>query len=131
MQTYAALCATFKSNVIAFLDEITEEYFAHHPKFMFARLLLGDLPEQKLIETFETFVMPMADRIRARDATFFVTAPIVDAQVGGSMQGAFLAELRVLWQSGEMDETDKNVVWEWFQSFVDQCEAIAAARPVQ
>jgi hypothetical protein len=103
-----------KKNLTLFLSELIEQFPAEGD-LVIARIFLTDMvPPEQLIKTFADEVLPMADKIAARDERFFLDYPFPIGKAD---------HFKRLWTSGQLDADDKEVMWKWFDLFIQLTRA--------
>ena len=108
----------FKKNLIDFMDELISQ-FPQEGDLVILRIYLKD---QAIIQdVMETLVLnlnkddnKLKDMIKKRNEIFFLEYSLFDESIGKNKVSHF----KKLWRSGLLDEEDKNVFWEWMDSFV-------------
>jgi len=107
-----------KKNVIAFVDELIEQ-FPQETDLVFGRILLKDqMPAQKIMDNFVSKILPYKAQILAKDDDFFLKNST--SLFGGNNQR--VNHLKVIWKSSRLDEEDRAIIWDWFKTFVYLCE---------
>ncbi len=108
------LLTLFKKNIISLFDELIET-FPDEKDFILIRVVLKDqVPIQDIMNHFLQFVLPLKDRIKERDETLFTESDVF--YFGLDTIGC--KGLRGVWVDGKLDEDNKNVIWQWLDSFI-------------
>ena len=117
--TQEPLLHAFKTNLLNFMNELIEQ-FPTETKFIFARMFIKDqmTPEQ-CMQHFVTGVLPMKTYIQNRDEIFFLqTSEISNYEANQHV----IQSIRDLWTSSNLDDEDKEVIWNWFDFFLNLAE---------
>lgn len=108
----------FKSTLISFVDELIGQ-FPDDSDLVIIRIFLKDqIPIIDIMNDFIIKSIKYKTMISNRDDEMFSTNN--DFLNFGGKEG--LTSLKKSWVSGEIDNDDKNIIWEWFDSFVFLCE---------
>ena len=118
-----AILQLFKRNLIDFLNELIEQ-FPSETKFILARLFVKDtMTAEQCMEHFITGVIPMKTYIRNRDEIFFLqTNEITNYEANQHI----IQSVRDLWTSANLDAEDKEIIWNWFDFFLNLAEKYIA-----
>lgn len=108
------LLIKFKNTVVAFIDEIIEQ-FPRDSDLILCRLYIKDqIPTEQLMNIFIDFFLPQKQLIVNKDDKFFTE---------GTSQ--FFEHLNIktnlfekIWSSNILDEDDRTIIWEWMTSIV-------------
>lgn len=108
------LLIKFKNTVVAFIDEIIEQ-FPRDSDLILCRLYIKDqIPTEQLMNIFINFFLPQKQLIVNKDDKFFTE---------GTAQ--FFEHLNIktnlfekIWSSNILDEDDRTIIWEWMTSIV-------------
>jgi hypothetical protein len=108
------LLTLFKKNIISLFDELIET-FPDEKDFIMIRVVLKDqVPIQEVMNHFLQHVLPLKDRIKERDETLFTESDVF--YFGLDTIGC--KGLRGVWVDGKLDSDNKNVIWQWLDSFI-------------
>lgn len=107
------LLTKFHQCFIQFVDELVEQ-FPNEPKLHILRVFLKDnTPPLTLMEKYCTYIIPYKEHIDKRDENFFLS----ETAGFSKMSDQNLICLKSYWQSDQLDEEDKEVIWKWFSVF--------------
>ena len=105
----------FRSNLITFLDELIAQ-FPTEPDFIIARLFVKDrLSGEDMINTFIRECHPHKQWILEKNDKFFLENDLnIFSELGKNKVNHF----KVLWKSSQLNNDDRNVMWDWFKTFL-------------
>lgn len=111
----------FRSHLVKFLDELIEQ-FPKESNFVIMRIFIKDqVPVSDVIGRFIRDILPYREQARSRDDQFFIEHPLLYMsskdinKVGQSNVDHFTQ----LWMSDALDETDRQVIWDWVDIFME------------
>jgi hypothetical protein len=103
----------FKKQLISFFDELIGQ-FPEAPELVVLRILFKDqLPIKRVMENFIYKLISVRELIKNRDEMFFLEHNIFSFTDKDSVNN-----LKKIWKSGRLDKEDKDIVWNWIDSFV-------------
>tara|TARA_Y100000389_G_scaffold199548_1_gene238152 strand:- start:1034 stop:1417 length:384 start_codon:yes stop_codon:yes gene_type:complete len=108
----------FKKNLIDFMDELISQ-FPQEGDLVILRIYLKD---QAIIQDImETLILNLnkdegkiKKMIKDRNEIFFLEYSLFNEKVGKNK----VAHFKKLWRSGLLDKDDKQIFWQWMDSFV-------------
>lgn len=110
----------FRNHLVQFLDELIEQ-FPNEPNFVVMRIFIKDqIPIEVVLGRFVRDILPYRKQVQDRDFNFFIDHPFLYMSeedmdnVGGDFN-----YFTKLWQSDALDEADRNVIWSWFDVFME------------
>lgn len=107
----------FKNALISFLDELIVQ-FPDEGDLVIFRIFLKD---RVLINEIMNYVvhklLPLKQMVQNRDEDFFLNHCSLFDDVEGKEKNK-VNRFKRLWRSEYLDDDDKRVVWEWFDSFI-------------
>ena len=108
----------FKKSMIEFLDELLVQ-FPDEGDFVIFRIFLKD---RVMISTIMIYfvqkILPLKKMVTERDEDFFLNHCTLFEDLHGESQQSKVNRFKKLWRSSCLDEDDRRVVWEWFDSFI-------------
>lgn len=105
----------FKSNIILFLDELIEQ-FPTEANLIMARIFLKDrVSPETIINVFIKEVMPLKEEVGKRDENVFLNNNL---SLFNSFDKSTVNHFKILWKSSALDDEDKKVIWQWFDTFI-------------
>jgi hypothetical protein len=108
------LLTLFKKNLVSFFDELIET-FPNEKEFILIRVVLKDqVPIQDVMNHFINHILPVKDRIKQRDETLFTDSDVF--YFGLDQLGC--KGIKGVWVEGKLDDDNKNVIWQWLDSFI-------------
>jgi hypothetical protein len=125
------ILSKFKEQLIIFFDELISQFPSRGSVFVLCRfIVLNKVNMEKLIDFFNNLLncnnQEIKKMILERNDIFFINYNILemlgnykDEQI--KMFGDYEENINVLkdlWLSGELDDEDKNVIWDWIDLFV-------------
>lgn len=118
------ILSQFKKASILFIDELINT-FPREADLVILRIMLKDqLPIVDLMNHFIHKVVPLKDMVTNRDEKFFTENDVLFGGLDKGKKGMF----KKIWQSSELDDEDREVIWKWFESFILLSEKCALAR---
>lgn len=104
----------FKRLLIGFIDELIEQ-FPQEGDLVLARVFLNNqVPITVVINYFIKELLPLKPIIEQRDENFFLQNDILFGAINRGKVGHF----RRLWRSPVLDDTDRALIWKWFDYFI-------------
>lgn len=116
--TKKEVLSQFKVQLTLFLDELISQ-FPTEGDLVICRIFMKDqIPIEKVVEDFIHKVMPYKDMITNRDEDFFLNhCTLFSGPSVGENQGT-VNRFKTLWRSPALDDDDKEIVWQWFETFI-------------
>lgn len=124
------LLITFKKLLLSFCDEIIEQ-FPNEGDFVILKMFIDlQIPIATLMDEFNLQLNRKEQKIRKmisdRNDDFFVNEnPFT------FVSNDRVNRLSALWQDESMHPDDKDVIWQWIDSFVKVCDKYTAATQSQ
>lgn len=110
------LLGDFRTNIVAFLDELIEQ-FPQKSDLIILRIFLKDqVPIADIMNRFITDVLPIKEKIKSRDENFFLENNVLFDSINSDKVSSF----KTLW--GTLDHENQQIVWKWFDLFVSLSE---------
>lgn len=107
----------FKNALISFLDELIGQ-FPIEGDLVIVRIFLKDrVPIVDVINYFVRCILPLKKMVTERDEDFFLNKCTLFESITSKEKGK-VSRFKKLWRSESLDDEDKKVVWEWFDSFI-------------
>ena len=118
--TEQQILQAFKVNIIAFLDELIDQ-FPHETNIILARVFLKDqIPIQTTMQQFilklESRDGRLRDMAKERNDKFFLENNIFSMSHDSSVN-----HFRKIWVS-DLDNEDRETIWRWIDSFIQLAE---------
>jgi hypothetical protein len=111
----------FHTNIICFIDELIE-LFPSDVELILIRVLLKDnISPVTIIDMFVKEISCNRESIKKRDDNFFLNSKLFETFDKSKKH------LEQMWKSHALDESDRQVVWQWFDTFIilaDQYQAL-------
>ena len=105
----------FKNNLIQFLDELIEQ-FPTETDFIIGRVFLKDrISSEVMMNGFIKEVVPLKKMILERDEKFFLESNI---SLFNGFDKNKVNHFKTLWRSSLLDEDDREIMWQWFSTFL-------------
>jgi len=109
------ILSEFRTNLITFLDELIVQ-FPTEPDFIIARLFVKDkLSCEVMINTFIRECHPHKQWILEKNDKFFLEN---DLNIFSAVGKGKVNHFKVLWKSSNLTNEDRNVMWDWFKTFL-------------
>jgi hypothetical protein len=108
----------FKNNLIAFIDELIDQ-FQREPDLIIARIYLKDQTDIKDVMEIFTHNINKNDQIikkmlKERNEVYFLENNTIFENVDKTK----LAYFKKIWRSPDLDKENKNIIWKWIDSFI-------------
>lgn len=108
----------FKNALISFLDELIGQ-FPTEGDLVILRIFLKDrIPIVNVVNDFVLHILPLKNMVEERDEDFFLNKCTLFDSIGETQDKTKINHFKKLWRSPSLDDDDKRVVWEWFDSFI-------------
>lgn len=109
----------FKNALISFLDELIVQFPSEGDLVIFRIFLKDRVPIVNVLNYVVLNILPLKQLIVERDEDFFLNKCNLFESIGAeSEKKTKISRFKRLWRSESLDEDDKRVVWEWFDSFI-------------
>ena len=106
----------FRNQLVAFLDELIEQ-FPLEGDFVIIRIFIKDqIPVADVIGRFIRDLLPLKEQVRAKDEQFFLQNSIL--YTGASLANDKINHFKELWQSKQLDNNDRDIIWKWMELFI-------------
>ena len=117
MSSEIEILIQLKTELVNFFDELIES-FPSEPDFVIFRIFINDrLPIEDIMLYITENLCPLHEMVKAKNEQFFLNNNILFDNFADSGTKK-VNHLKSLWQSGNLDKEDKEVLWRWFQSFI-------------
>ncbi len=114
MTTKIDILHKIKSNSIAFIDDLIEQ-FPQEPDLVIMRVMIQDqIPIKSIADSFVLYLLPFKDMIMNKDEKFFLENDDIFKMIDSSKVFHF----KKLWTSNMLDTDDRKMIWSWFQCFI-------------
>lgn len=112
----------FRTQLIRFLDELIEQ-FPDESDFVIMRIFLKDqIPVSDVIGRFIRDVLPLKDKVKNRDETFFLENVLLYIPESTSSSLSYVesrvSHLKKLWLSDKLTSEDRETLWKWIDIFI-------------
>lgn len=110
------LLKEFQVQLLRFVDELMEQ-FPHVAEFVIIRIFIKDqVSIYDLLGRFNRDLLPHKDQIRDRNEAFFLENSLFLTK--GSVSEDRVNFFKDLWLSDRLDTTDRQIIWEWMDVFM-------------
>ena len=108
----------FKTALISFLDELIGQ-FPHEGDLVIFRIFLKDrIPMSNILNYCVLKILPLKQMVVDRNEDFFLNHCSLFESVDIDIKKDKVNNFKRLWRSNQLDDDDKRVIWEWFDTFV-------------
>ena len=108
----------FKQCLINFLDELIDQ-FPEEGDLVVIRIFLNDqMPIEQIMNIFIAKVLPCKKIVKERNDSFFVN----QNEFFGNLNKDKVNHFKMLWLSDKLDADDRNVIWKWYDAFINLAE---------
>lgn len=105
----------FRNNVVMFLDELIEQ-FPSEMDLILARMFVKDrIDPNTIIYSFLKELETIREPVKQRDEKTFLNNEL---GLFNGLNSQKTNRLKVLWKSSVLDDDDRRVIWEWFDTFI-------------
>lgn len=108
----------FKNSLISFLDELIVQFPEEGDLVIFRIFLKDRIMINEIMNYVVHKILPLKQLVQDRNEDFFLNHCSLFDEVGGNEKKNKVNRLKKLWRSESLDDDDKRVVWEWFDSFI-------------
>ena len=108
----------FKNALISFLDELIGQFPSEGDLVIFRIFLKDRVPIVNIINYFVMRILPLKKMVDERDEDFFLNKCELFESIENAEKKGKVNRFKKLWRSECLDDDDKRVVWEWFDSFI-------------
>jgi|694.fasta_scaffold07870_14 hypothetical protein len=107
----------FKGNLVKFFDDLLEK-LPNDEDLIYLRIMSeGPIPNlADVLNTICQRVLPYQDLIKERNERFFIDC---NTDLFADLQKDKVSKFKTIWTSPNLTEDDKEVIWEWFQFFLN------------
>lgn len=118
MSNQIELLSKLRKQLLAFLDELIQS-FPNEADFVVFRLFVDNkIPIADIMNYIVAKILPLKKSVAERNDTFFLGNNILFEQADNNKVNHF----KKLWMSPDVDDDDKAVIWQWFDSFISIAE---------
>jgi hypothetical protein len=118
MSSELEILIQLKTQLVSFIDELIET-FPSEPDFVIFRIFINDqIPIVDIMEYIVSRLCPLQDMVKNRDESFFLNYNILFDKFDNKKNSEKVNHFKRLWLSKNIDKEDKEVLWQWFASFI-------------
>lgn len=121
----------FKNALISFLDELIGQFPTEGDLVIFRIFLKDRISIVSVLNYFVLRILPLKNMVIERDENFFLNKCELFENIGSVEKKGKVNRFKKLWRSSCLDDDDKRVVWEWFDSFIYLSEKYQKSKNVQ
>lgn len=112
-----SLLSKLQSQLISFLDELIET-FPKEPDFVIFRIFVKDkLPIIDIMTYIIKNLCPLHEMVKNRNEQFFLNYNVLFEKFGEG-ESTRVNKFKQLWLSNQLEDDEKEAVWQWFNSFI-------------
>jgi len=112
------LLTQLKNQLSEFFSELIDQ-FPNEPDLVIIQIFLDNqIPIVDVMKYISTKLVPLKPLIEKRDDNFFLQHNILFEKLDGNKVNHF----KNLWTSGVLDESNKQIIWDWFELFIKIAE---------
>jgi hypothetical protein len=108
----------FKNALISFLDELICQFPSEGDLVIFRIFLKDRVPIVNVLNYVVLNILPLKQMIVDRDEDFFLNKCNLFESIQTYEKKNKVSRFKKLWRSECLDNDDKRVVWEWFDTFI-------------
>lgn len=120
----------FKNALISFLDELIGQFPTEGDLVIFRIFLKDRIPIVNVLNYFVLKILPLKNMVQERDEDFFLNKCELFESIQ-NIEKNKVNRFKKLWRSPSLDDDDKRVVWEWFDSFIYLSEKYQKSKSIQ
>ena len=113
------ILSRFKTAMIQFIDELIEQFPEEADLIIIRVFFENQVPIAVVADSFIQFVLPHKDKIKRRDEKFFLE----NNHMFSMLDTGKVVHFKKLWTSKRLDNDDRDVRWNWFDTFCTLVEA--------
>lgn len=114
----------FKQAIMQFIDELID-IFPQESDLIISRVFFEDqIPIVTIADSFVDHILPYRDQIVKRNDKFFID----DNNIFGTLDFDKVLHFKKLWNSGHLDKEDRDVIWDYFDTFIILIDAYKKSR---
>ena len=118
MSSELEILIQLKTQLVSFIDELIET-FPSEPDFVIFRIFINDqIPIVDIMEYIVNRLCPLQDMVKNRDESFFLNYNILFDKFDNKKNNEKVNHFKRLWLSKNIDKEDKEILWQWFASFI-------------
>jgi hypothetical protein len=129
------IMSQFKNALISFLDELIGQFQSEGDLVIFRIFLKDRVPIVDVLNYFVLKILPLKNMVKDRDEDFFLNKCELFESLGGGDDSVDnkgkVNRFKMLWRSPSLDDDDKRVVWEWFDTFIFLSEKYQKSKNIQ
>ena len=114
----------FKSQLLRFFDELIAQFPQEGDLVVIRVFLANQIPIKNAMDIFNhkinTNDQELKKMIKTHNESFFIDHSLFD-KLGKDK----VIHFKKLWQSGQLDKEDKEIIWKWIETFVYLSEKYA------
>ena len=108
----------FKNTLISFLDELIGQFPSEGDLVIFRIFIKDRVSIEKILNFVVHRILPLKKMVTERNEDFFLNKCDVFEIIDNPDKKNKINRFKKLWRSPLLDEDDKRVIWEWFDSFI-------------
>lgn len=108
----------FKNALISFLDELIVQFPSEGDLVIFRIFLKDRVIINDIMNYVVRKILPLKKMIQDRNEDFFLNHCSLFEEIQNIEKKDKVNRFKKLWRSEYLDDDDKRVVWEWFDSFI-------------
>jgi hypothetical protein len=112
------LLTDFRTNLVAFLDELIEQFPNEGDLVVFRIFICDQIPIVDVMNMFVSRVLPLKEMVTQRNTKFFLENDVLFDQINTTKVSYF----KTLWSSNKLDDEDRATIWRWFDLFITFAE---------
>jgi len=112
------ILSQLKKQLVTFLDELIES-FPEESEFIIFRIFVNDkIPIVDIMKYITENLCPLKDMVKSRNEDFFLNHNILFERLE-SEDSSKVNYFKNMWTSGTLDDDNKEIIWKWFESFIN------------
>lgn len=111
------LLSQLKENLVMFLDELIQSFPEEADFVVFRIFVENNIPTIDIMNYITLQLCPLTEMVKKREEQFFLNHNILFENFDDKKTSK-VNYLKQMWSSGRLDQTEKDAIWRWFDSFI-------------
>lgn len=106
-----------KKQLVSFLDELIESFPGESDFVIYRIFIENQIPTDKIMDYIVKNLCPLQEMVEKRDEAFFRDYDVLFGNFSPKGKEK-VNRLKDIWLSGKLDNQDKEIIWQWFHTFI-------------
>ena len=108
----------FRDQMIKFVDELIEQFPSYSEFVIFRIFLKNQMSPERLMKTFMKNAYPHKEDVYNKNDKVFEVMDETITLLTNEKKKTF----QTLWKSDEIDDDDRDIIWQWMKLFTQLCD---------